>query len=69
MPSSYLIALKEYMPAVVKNLASVGLVAEYYVLDPRTDMMVRHRVRLQRLVKRYKTKHERLLAAQGWLTS
>lgn len=64
MPSSYLIALKEYMPAVVKNLASVGLVAEYYVLDPRTDMMVRHRVRLQRLVKRYKTKHERLLAAQ-----
>ena len=52
------------MPAVVKDLASVGLVAEYYVLDPRTDRMVRHRVRLQRLVKRYRTRHERLLAAQ-----
>ena len=52
------------MPAVVKDLPSLGMVVEYYVLDPATGSMVRKLVRLTRLLKRYPNKRQRVMAAQ-----
>ena len=52
------------MPAVVKDLPSLGMVVEYYVLDPATGSMVRKLVRLTRLLKRYTNKRQRVMAAQ-----
>ncbi len=64
MSASPLYEFQRWLPAVVKDLPSVGLVVEYYVFDPAADAMVRKRVRVARLVKRIRSKRERLLAAQ-----
>jgi site-specific recombinase XerD len=64
MPKSHLHETLNYMPAVVKQTAAWGLHIEYYIMNPTTDAMERRRVRLARLVKRYTTKRDRLLAAQ-----
>lgn len=64
MPTSQLSKIQTYLPAVVKDLSSVGMCVEYYVLDPLSETMVRKRIKLSRLVKRYPNKRLRLLAAQ-----
>ncbi len=62
MPTSHLTQVQKFLPAVVKDLPS-GPILEYYVLDPRTDLMVRKRVRLTRMMKRVPNKRQRLLLA------
>lgn len=64
MPSSQLFEVQNFYPAVIKDLPSLGIVVEYFVYDPMSDVMVRKRIKLTRLMSRYKTKHQRLLAAQ-----
>lgn len=64
MPSSHLHEIQTWLPAVVKDLPSYGVVVEYYVLDPIDGKMLRKRVRLTKLVKRMPSKRQRLLAAQ-----
>ena len=54
-----------YLPAAVVQYGSMGLCVEYYVLHPQTLKMVRKRVRLQRIVKRMRTAHERRVFALG----
>lgn len=54
-----------YLPAVVVQNRSMGFCVEYYVLHPQTLKMVRRRIRLQRIVKRLRTVHERRLFAQS----
>ena len=53
-----------FLPAVVKDLPSVGILVEYFVLDPKTEQMVRKHIKLTRLVKRIPGKRQRILAAQ-----
>lgn len=53
------------MPAVVKEAANYGFYIEYYVLDPKSDQMVRQRLRCQKIAKRYRTKREQRLAVQA----
>ncbi len=65
MPTSQLLEIQKFYPAVIKDLPSIGLVAEYFVYDPIAEVMIRKRIKLSRLMKRYKTKHQRLLAAQN----
>jgi site-specific recombinase XerD len=64
MSKSQVEDLVKYMPAVVKTLPSVGLVIEYFVLDPMTGKMIRKRIKLQRYVGRLPNNRQRLLAAQ-----
>lgn len=64
MPSSQLHVIQNYLPAVVKQLPSLGFVVEYFIADPVTDKMLRKRIRLTRLVNRAPNKRQRLIAAQ-----
>ena len=64
MPSSQLHTIQNFLPAVIKELPSVGMVVEYYVLDPSTEKMVRKHIKLNRLMKRYTLKRQRVVAAQ-----
>jgi len=64
MPSSQLHVIQNYLPAVVKQLPSLGFVVEYFIADPVTDKMLRKRIRLTRLVNRVPNKRQRLIAAQ-----
>lgn len=52
-----------FVPAVVKDMPSMGLIIEYYVYDPLLDCSVRKRMRVGRLVKHVKGKNQRLAAA------
>ena len=56
--------IQTYLPAVLRCSPSMGIFAEYYVFDSQTEKMVRKRVKLTRAVKNYRTKHQRMLAAQ-----
>ena len=64
MPSSQLRVIQSYLPAVVKQLPSLGFVVEYFIADPLTDKMLRKRIKLTRLVNRMPNKRQRLIAAQ-----
>ena len=64
MPTSQLLLVQKFLPAVIKDLPSIGMVVEYYVQDPMTEKMVRKHIKLTRLTKRYPQKRQRLLAAQ-----
>lgn len=64
MSSSQLNVIQNYLPAVVKQLPSVGIVVEYFIFDPLTEKMQRKRIKLTRLVGRMPNKRQRLLAAQ-----
>lgn len=64
MPQSDLFKTQNFLPAVVKNLPSIGYAVEYYVLDPETERPVRKRIKLSKLVRRYPNKHMKQLAAQ-----
>lgn len=64
MSSSQLNVIQNYLPAVVKQLPSVGIVVEYFIFDPLTEKMQRKRIKLTRLVSRMPNKRQRLLAAQ-----
>lgn len=64
MSSSQLNVIQNYLPAVVKQLPSVGIVVEYFIVDPLTEKMQRKRIKLTRLVSRMPNKRQRLLAAQ-----
>lgn len=64
MPQSDLFKTQNFLPAVVKNLPSIGYAVEYYVLDPETERPVRKRIKLSKLVRRYPNKHKKQLAAQ-----
>lgn len=64
MSSSKLSLVQKFLPAVIKDLPSIGMVVEYYVQDPRTEKMVRKHIKLTRLMKRYPQKRQRILAAQ-----
>lgn len=63
MPSSQLHVIAKFLPALVRETKS-GLLIEYYVLDPMTENYVRKRIRIERLVKRFRSKRERMVAAQ-----
>lgn len=52
-----------FYPAVVRDTTG-GMLIEYYVLDPRSGIMQRQRLRCQKLVKRYRSKRERIAVAQ-----
>ena len=65
MPITEALQTQRFYPAVVKTIAHVGPVVEYYVLDPATETMVRRRVRLQRLAKRLRTRQEVRTVAQS----
>lgn len=65
MPITEALQTQRFYPAVVKTIAHVGPVVEYYVLDPTTETMVRRRVRLQRLAKRLRTRQEVRTVAQS----
>lgn len=64
MSQSHLHEVQKYLPAVVKQLPSVGTVVEYFVFDPTTELMSRKRIKLTRLVKRLPNQRQRMLAAQ-----
>lgn len=64
MSSSHLYEIQSYLPAVVKDLPSVGMVVEYFVFDPVGGRMVRRHIRLTRLLKRIAGRRNKLLAAQ-----
>ena len=64
MPKSQLHETLSYLPAVVKQTEAWGLHIEYYIMNPATEVLERRRVRITRLVKRYTSKRDRLLAAQ-----
>ena len=51
------------MPAIAKHLPSIGIVVEYCVYDPINDKMKRKRIRLERALRRLRTKRERMVAA------
>lgn len=57
--------IEKFLPAVVKESKGYGWYVEYYVLDFASESMVRQRLRVNRLVKRYRTKREKQLAAQA----
>ena len=42
----------------------MGWFVEYYVFDPVDEGMIRKRIRIQKLIKRYRTKREQAIAAQ-----
>lgn len=42
----------------------MGWFVEYYVFDPVDERMIRKRIRIQKLIKRYRTKREQAIAAQ-----
>ena len=64
MSSSQLPLIQNFLPAVVKDLPSIGIVVEYFVMDPQTEKMVRKLMKLTRLTKRIPQKRLRLIAAQ-----
>lgn len=64
MPSTELHKFQKFYPAVIKDLPSVGMVAEYFVFDPMKDRMVRKHLKLTRLMKRIPQRRQRLLVAQ-----
>ena len=64
MSQSHLHEVQKYLPAMVKQLPSVGMVVEYFVFDPTTELMSRKRIKLTRLVKRLPNQRQRMLAAQ-----
>lgn len=64
MSISHLHEVQNFRPAVVRTFNSLGIVVEYYFYDPKADVWVRKRIRLQRVLSGIKGKRERLLAAQ-----
>lgn len=68
MPS-IITSITGYLPAVAKEIASSGFVVEYYFYDKINDKMKRKRIKLNVLSKRYKTKREKLFAAQQMANS
>lgn len=64
MASSELLKIQNFLPAVVKNNRSMGYYIEYFIYDPVEELMLRKRIRVQKLVKRYKSKRDQQLAAQ-----
>jgi len=54
--------LVQYLPAVLKHIES-GWLIEYYVIHPQQQCMVRQRMKLNRLKKRYSTAAEFKVAA------
>lgn len=63
MPSTA-VRIKTFLPAILRESASMGFYAEYYIYDSLKDKLVRKRTRLSAVVKRYKTVRVRRLAAQ-----
>ena len=57
--------IQTFLPAVVRQSKSMGIFLEYYVLNPETDAMERKRMRLQKVVKKYKKTHEQMMAARN----
>ena len=57
--------IQTFLPAVVRQSKSMGIFLEYYVLNPETDAMERKRMRLQKIVKKYKKTHEQMMAARN----
>ena len=64
MSQTDLLKLKSYLPAITKTTPSMGWFVEYYVFDPVEERMIRKRIRIQKLIKRYRTKREQAIAAQ-----
>ena len=56
--------IANFYPAVVRTTPRTGYYIEYYVFDPINDTMLRRTVQIKRLLKRYKTARERMIAAQ-----
>lgn len=56
-----------YVPAVIRKSKSLGVYADYYVMDAVSGEMVRKRTRLTNLLKRYPAGRQRQLAAQRFV--
>lgn len=63
MPQSELIKIQKFYPAVITTQGGEEVI-QFSVYDPQSDKMVRKRIRLGRLLKKYHTKRERVQAAQ-----
>ena len=64
MPSSQLLKIQNFLPAIVKTQPSMGTIIEYFYLDPTTEKMLRKRIRLDHLLSRYPSKRQRAVEAQ-----
>lgn len=56
-----------YVPAVIRKSKSLGVYADYYVMDALSGEMVRKRTRLTNLLKRFPAGRQRQLAAQRFV--